>query len=217
MKRVLESSRALRWCVGLLRSSMKFPTYSKSTARRIASSTDRVRFASLALALETIERERIPGALAELGVWRGITSLFIRSQAKQRPLYLFDTFAGFPGKDKTDGRFRDTGVELVRRRIGDCSNVFFRCGTFPETAGGLESECFAFVLIDVDKYEPTLEGLKFFYPRVAPGGYIFLHDYNNSAESECGVLRAVSEFLMEKPEHVLEIPDVWGSAVFRKI
>ncbi len=217
MRRVLESARAIHgWYRGLLRGSMRFPTYSKDTPRRIACSGDRVRYASLGLALETIEREGVPGALAELGVWRGLTSLLIHSQLPQRPLYLFDTFAGFPDEDGTDGRFRDTSADAVRRRIGDCSNVIFRVGTFPETARGLESELLAFVLIDVDKYVPTLTGLSFFYPRVARGGYIFVHDYN-SPESERGVSRAVGQFLKGKPEQIVEIPDIWGSAVFRKI
>jgi len=216
MRRALESFGVLRQCKGLIFGSMRYPTYSKDTARRIASSTDRVRFASLALALETIEREGIAGALAELGVWRGATSSLIHSQVPRRPLYLFDTFTGFPDEDQTDGRFRDTSVEVVRRRIGDCSNVIFRVGTFPETTRGLESELFAFVLIDVDKYTPTLAGLNFFYPRVTRVGYIFVHDYN-SPESESGVSRAVGEFLKGRPEQVVEIPDVWGSAVFRKI
>jgi len=215
MRRALESFGVLRWCKGLLLGSMKFPTYSKDTARRIAFSTDRVRFASLALALETIEREKIPGALAELGVWRGATSSFIHSQLRRRPLYLFDTFTGFGGKDGADERFRDTSVDVVRRKIGDCSNVIFRPGTFPETARGLESEPFAFVLLDVDKYEPTLAGLNFFYPRLSPGGYLFVHDYNSLDER--GVSRAVGEFLQGRTEKVVEIPDVWGSVVFRKI
>ncbi len=216
MRRVLESVEVLRRCKGLFRASMRCPTYSKDTARRIATTTDRVRFASLALALESIQRDEVPGALAELGVWRGVTSSFIHSLLPHRSLYLFDTFAGFAGEDGTDDRFRDTSVELVRHTIGDCSNVIFRVGIFPETALGLESENFSFVLLDADKYEPTMAGLNFFYPRVARGGYIFLHDYN-SKDLEPGVSKAVGEFLKGKPERVIEIPDVWGSGVFRKI
>jgi O-methyltransferase len=217
VKPVLESAaRIRRRCTGLLRGAMRFPTYTKDVARRIANSGDRVRYASLGLALETIRREGIPGDLAELGVWRGLTSSFVHSQVPQRTLYLFDTFAGFPDKDGADARFQDTTVQAVRRRINDCSNVIFKVGTFPETARGLESERFAFVLIDVDKYVWTLAGLTFFYPRISPGGYIFVHDYN-SPESEHGVARAVREFLNGKPEQVIEIPDVWGSAVFRKV
>lgn len=217
MSSVLESAKAIRRkYLGLLHGSMRYPTYSRDTVRRVATSADPVRYASLALALEKIEREKISGAFAELGVWRGFTSTFLHLQAPQKRLYLFDTFAGFPGADGVDDRFRDTNIDIIKNRLGDCSNVNFRVGIFPETAVGLESEQFAFVLLDADKYEPTLAGLNFFYPRVPRGGYIFLHDYN-SIESDRGVSRAAHEFLKRKPEQIIEIPDVWGSAVFRKI
>jgi O-methyltransferase len=214
---VLDPGREIyRWYSGLFRGRMKFPSYPRDVARRVVRSADRVRYGSLALALETIKREEVPGSLAELGVWRGYTSSFIHSQIPERRLYLFDTFSGFAGVDATDERFKDTTVEVVRRKVGDYPNVIFRVGIFPETACGLESELFAFVLIDVDKYAPTLAGLNFFYPRMARGGYVFVHDYN-SPESEYGVSRALGEFLKGYPEHVVEIPDVWGSVVFRKI
>src|SRR5215469_1186496 len=211
VRSVLESAKeAHRWYRGVFHGSMRTPTYSRETARRIATSADPVRYGSMGLALATIEREKVPGALAELGVWRGFTSSFIRLQAPQRPLYLFDTFAGFPGSEGTDTRFQDTTVEVVRRKIGDCSNVIFRVGTFPETTHGLESEVFAFVLIDVDKYGPTSAGLEYFYPRMARGSFLFVHDYN-SPESDYGVSRAVREYLKDRPENVIEIPDVFGS------
>jgi O-methyltransferase len=202
----------------IFRSSMKFPSYSKGTSHRITGTGDWVRYASLALALEAIERENIPGSLAELGVWRGITSVFIHAQLPHRRLYLFDTFMGFPNGNggNADHRFRNTNVEAVRRKIGDTANVYFRVGTFPETAQGLEAESFALVLLDVDKFEATLAGLEFFYPHVVPGGYLFIHDYNNSAESDHGVFRSVNLFLRDKPERLIEIPDTWGSVVFRK-
>ena len=104
----------------------------------------------------------------------------------------------------------------MRARIGDTTNVVFRAGNFPETAQGLESEHFALALIDVDKFEPTLAGLEFFYPRMVPGGYVFIHDYD-SPESNQGVSQAVSRFLRVKPERVIEIPDMWGSVPFRKL
>lgn len=212
----LQDIGVLKRCKGLFFGRMKHPSYGGATARQIANSTDPVRFATLALALQAIEREGITGCLAELGVWRGTTSSFIHSQVPHRTLYLFDTFAGFPHEEAVDARFRNTSIELVRRQIGDCSNVKFRPGEFPETTGGLESEHFAFVLIDVDKYVSTLAGLNFFYPKVTRGGYIFLHDYNSS-ESGHGVSRAVGEFMKGRVEFLIEIPDVWGSVVFRKI
>lgn len=205
-----------RWPATFVRTSMRFPPYSKQTEARIARSGDRVRYASISLALETVERDQIPGAFAEVGVYRGHTSAFIHSQLPRRSLYLFDTFSGFPHHRDHDTRFRDTSIEFVRRRLGDCSNVVFRVGIFPETARGLESEVFSLVVLDADKYEPTLAGLEFFYPRVSRGGYVFVHDYN-SPESDWGVSRAIRQFLKGKDEQIIEIPDNWGSAVFRRV
>jgi O-methyltransferase len=71
-------------------------------------------------------------------------------------------------------------------------------------------------MLDVDLYAASLATLKFFYSRLAPGGYFFLHDYN-STESSHGVSRATNEFLADKIELLTEIPDVCGTAMFRKV
>ena len=66
-------------------------------------------------------------------------------------------------------------------------------------AGLRELPC---ILLDVDLEESTLSGLRFFLPRMAEGGYLLLHDYNNPKlpgvkrtaeryEAEFGRLRAV--------------------------
>jgi O-methyltransferase len=61
-----------------------------------------------------------------------------------------------------------------------------------------------------------MAALKFFYPRIRRGGYFFLHDFNNM-ESNRAISRAALEFLADKPELLLEIPDICGSAVLRKL
>jgi O-methyltransferase len=202
-----------------IRQPMRFPSYSGTVRNRIEMMADDVRYASLALAIERLESEHIPGAFAELGVYRGETSKFIHDQAPHRRLYLFDTFEGFPAdamEVAEDHRFRDTSQRAVADYIGDTRNVVFRPGRFPETAAGLEDEQFALVMLDFDLYKPTLAALQFFYVRMARGGYFFLHDFN-SPESEHAISRAASDFLSDKPEMLLEIPDAWGSAAFRKI
>jgi O-methyltransferase len=200
---------------------MRFPTFGPDIERAAVEGLDYVRHASFALAIRTIEREGIAGAFAELGVYRGATSRFLRRCAPDRRLYLFDTFEGFPAADREpenldDTRFRDTSEDQVRRAIGDSPNVVIRKGRFPETTAGLEEERFAFVLLDLDVYPPTLAGLRFFYPRLSPGAYVFVHDYN-SPESNAACSRAVQEALAGRPERIVEIPDVWGSVVFRKV
>ena len=134
-------------------------------------------------------------------------------------MYLFDTFEGFRTQDlevSKDERFKDTSQTFVENILGDTQNVTFRKGYFPETSVGLEDEKFALVMLDVDLYKPALEVFRFFYPRMVRGGYFFLHDYN-SPESDHGISRAAHEYLADKPELLVEIPDYCGSAVFRKL
>lgn len=115
-----------------------------------------------------------------------------------------------------DERFKDTSQERVAAFIGDQENVIFRAGYFPETAAGLEGERFALVMLDFDLYKSAIHAFNFFYPRLVPGAYFFMHDFNNP-ESDHAISRAAHEFLADKPERLMEIPDVWGTAMFRKL
>src|SRR5580698_7314990 len=104
------------------RRTMQFPTYSATVARRIEQYHDDIRYATLALAIQRLEHDRIPGAFAEVGVYRGVTSSFIHQQTPDRQFYLFDTFEGFPDRDleiAVDQRFKDTSQEEVAHLIGD--------------------------------------------------------------------------------------------------
>jgi O-methyltransferase len=209
-----------RLAPGLGLGAMEFPTFGRDVQRAALATGDYSRYASLALAIRRIVEEGIPGVFAEVGVYRGATSRFILACGAGRTLYLFDTFEGFPLEDREpgnlgDSRFRDTSPEAVRRALGAGEDVRIRKGRFPATAAGLEAETFAFVLLDLDVYDPTLAGLEFFYPRLSPGGYLFVHDYN-SPESNQACRRAVTKFMADKPERLVELPDVWGSVVIRK-
>lgn len=209
----------LRRVEGGRRSRMRFPPYAADIQQLVATSADPVRYALVAMAVESVLREDIDGDIAEVGVYRGELSRLIHRMAPDRTLFLFDTFAGFPEADLDragDRRFRDTSVETVSRRIGDLTNVELRVGYFPDTAAGLEPRTFSLVVLDLDLYKPTVAGLEFFYPRMAPGGYVILDDYNNS-ESGWAVSRAVMEFMVDKPERPIQIPDAWGTLVLRKL
>jgi len=189
---------------------LQFPAYKMTIKRIIDTSHDPIRISTIYLAIEEIKRCKIRGSFAEVGVYKGETSRYVHAFAPTRTCYLFDTFEGF-----SDGRFKDTSIEEVKKNIGNLDNIIFKKGYFPQTAAGLENERFAFVLLDADKHEPTLSGLEFFYPRMSPGGYIMVHDYNNT-ESNREAFRAVNEFLKNKKERVVSIPDLNGTVVFRK-
>ena len=164
--------------------------------------------------------------------WRNLAYIAVYSARlihhylPERPLYLFDTFAGFDerdikaeqaqtGRKETTVAFSQTGVERALRTIApQNSNVQVFPGYFPESAPlFLPDKRFAFVHLDADLYEPILAGLNFFYDRVVPGGFILVHDYN----SWPGARKAVQKFFKGKPETPIPMPDKSGSALVLKL
>ncbi len=144
----------------------------------------------------------IPGAAAELGVYRGSFARCINALLPERTLYLFDTFEGFdPAEARGQGggfveAHRNTSAETVLRLLPHPEKAVVRQGLFPQTARGLEDERFCLVSLDVDLEESTLAGLRFFLPRLRPGGCLLLHDYNNPRLP--GVRRAVERWEAEQ-------------------
>lgn len=159
------------------------------------------------LALRT---QKLPGELAELGVYRGGSAKLLSLLKGDKELHLFDTFEGMPAvRPSVDlhraGDFADTSLEGVQRYLSGFSRLVFYKGIFPESAKPLAAKPtqFSFVHLDADIYEPTKAGLQFFYPRMVQGGVIISHDYRNL---RCpGVKKAFDEFFADKPEPVIEL------------
>lgn len=216
-----------RWRSTLRTSTGGFFPKSGRNGRRICNLDphDNARRDMLVLLLRTVVETGIAGSFAELGVYKGRTARLIHHYAPERRLHLFDTFAGFTERvtatelEKTGfevpaSQFGDTSVEGVRRYIRQKNdNVVFHAGFFPESVPPeLAGETFAFVHLDADLYEPTLEGLKFFYPRLSHHGFIVVHDYN----SWPGARLAVDGFFADKREMPIPMPDKSGSALILK-
>ena len=114
-----------------------------------------------------------------------------------RPLHLFDTFEGLPPATRQDGNVHREhqyacSLESVREYLSAFPNVSFYKGLFPDTSGPVENLRFSFANFDVDLYEGTLACLRFFYPRMNPGGIMLSHDYSilsgvaKRSQSSCG-------------------------------
>lgn len=152
-------------------------------------------------------QSRLPGDFAEFGVYRGASAHLIGSVKGARRLHLFDTFDGLPdmgGKDEPvfhKGQFTGT-LNAVRDLMRNIPDVAFHQGMFPDSTAGLEQLRFSFVHLDVDLHDATLAGLRYFYPRMVPGGIILTHDYSIVD----GVRRAFRTFLADRPEGVIELP-----------
>lgn len=163
-----------------------------------------------------VERSiKVPGDIAELGVFRGGSARLICEVKGKRDLHLFDTFAGLPKPGEFDPDFREGGfassLEDVKKYLAPQTGVHFHPGFFPDSAVGLEALRFSFVHLDVDLCESTRAGLEWFYPRLNPGGLLISHDYANAE----GVRRAFESFLADKPECLIELSGT--QAAFTKI
>lgn len=175
---------------------------------------------------DRVEERGVQGAIAELGTYRGDFAWQLNERFPDRTLYLFDTFDGFDERDIAVERtisvssaasedFSNTRAGDVLTRMPYENKVVIRKGFFPETAEGLE-ETFAIVSIDVDLYAPTLAGLEYFYPRLAAGGVILLHDYNSHQFD--GVRKAVDTYeKLHGSLPLIPLSDLHGTATIIKV
>lgn len=193
---------------------------------RVNNFGDLPRFYALYLNVSQVVKEGVAGDFAEVGVFRGNSARLLRFFADKggRELFLFDTFAGFDARDVrgVDARidptgFRQVDFERVRAFVGGERTHFVR-GYFPDSLGQVpdfERRRFAVVHLDCDLYEPVRAGLEIFYPKLERGGLLILHDYASGFWRGAG--RAIDEFLADRPERLIVLPDKSGSAMFRKV
>lgn len=178
---------------------------------------DYVRLATLELLCRRLEH--VPGAAAELGVYRGFFARCINQLLPERRLYLFDSFEGFTEEacatDSFQAAHRNTAIDKVLSIMPHPENITVKPGFFPGSLDGLE-ERFCLVSLDVDFYQATLDGLRYFWPRLEKGGYLMLHDWGSPKLS--GVAKALADFEKEKELRIPVVPlcDVGGSLVLCK-
>jgi O-methyltransferase len=183
------------------------------------------RVATMRLLAERINKNRVEGDAAELGVFKGQFARHINEAFRERKMYLFDTFEGFDEKDVAvesengfsraeTGDFSDTCMEEVLSSMPFREQVTAYKGYFPDTFGPCLDKKFCFVSLDPDLYEPVKSGLELFWPRMSPGGAIIVHDYNSM--QFFGVKKAVDEFCESNNISVVPVCDLHGSALIIK-
>jgi O-methyltransferase len=169
-----------------------------------------------------LEAQKLEGDMVEFGCWRGYTAKLM-SELSDKKLHVYDSFEGLPydGDGGIKGEMSNASIELL-------TDLFLKDNVrLPEVYKGWFSdlepehipEKIAFAHLDGDQYEGTLIPLKLIYDRLVPGAFVVIDDYKFPKWT--GVDRAVSEFLADKPEKVLELSGMNGSpgykAVFVKI
>jgi len=184
---------------------------------------DKVRFFNFWHQIERIKNENIKGSFAELGVYKGETAKFIHEMNNTRKFYLFDTYEGYSKKDieketgeastYTSKNFSNTSIDAVKEYIDGNGNLIFLKGHFPETTYSLKNQKYSLVTMDANLYNPTKDGLEYFYPKLSKGGVIIIHDYNHKWE---GLMKAIDEFVKKIPESLIPLPDKYCSVMIIK-
>ena len=149
------------------------------------------------------------GSVAECGVNNGEFAKYINMYFPHSKCYLFDTFEGFTKEDidvelelgndnfngsvyAKEGVFAQASEENVIKKMKYPENIIIKKGHFPESANDVE-DTFLYVNLDMDLYQPELEGLKFFWDKMVSGGLVMLHDYIHPELP--GVKKAVDDFI----------------------
>lgn len=156
---------------------------------------------------------RLEGSTAECGVYNGSSSWLICEEFQGNPgwkHHMYDSYEGLSEPETEDLPEQErtfkwakhdlaVGLERVQRnmeKFGD--NVEFHPGWIPTAFPKASDESFAFVHVDVDLYQPTMDSIAWFYDRLVPGGILLCDDYGY--ESCPGAYRAFNEFVADKPE-----------------
>ncbi|WP_462316294.1 TylF/MycF/NovP-related O-methyltransferase [Methanobrevibacter sp.] len=181
---------------------------------------------------EVLDYRGIKGNVAEGGVYEGRFTRVLSRIFPDRKLYLFDTFEGFDIRDVTidqnnnystnirEGMYTPSkSIDSIINSLSHPENVICCKGYFPESAKEID-DSFVFVNLDFDLYKPTLEGLRFFWPKLVKGGVILVHDYFNAQgiieeDRYTGIRAAVTEFSAEAGISYMPIGDTMSVAFIK--
>jgi hypothetical protein len=153
------------------------------------------------------QREGVPGALVDCGVWNGGSSALLSAGAPDRELYAFDSFEGFPEPDADLDGTKTTaltgtykGIEGYVRaavgRFGSGERLHIVKGwfeeTFPTAAPAIGPV--AVLHADGDWHDSIRLTLDTFYDQLSPGGYVQVDDYHMFK----GARKAVDDFRTDR-------------------
>jgi hypothetical protein len=156
------------------------------------------RLDNLQACIESVLDERVPGDLIETGVWRGGACIFMRAvlaahRITDRRVLVADSFRGLPPPDanrfpadRGDRHHAELFLSVSRQeveqnfRLYDLldEQVVFLEGWFKDTLPNAPTDSLALIRLDGDMYQSTMETLTHLYPKLSPGGYCIIDDYN---------------------------------------
>lgn len=129
---------------------------------------------------------QLPGAMAEVGTFRGGSAREMLAVAGGRELHVFDTFTGLPLAAERTGQYA-APMDLTKRYLAGFP-VVYHVGRFPEVLPP-EGTRYSCVHLDGDLYSTTRDAIAYFWPRLCAGGHLVFDDVGQ----EPGVDQALAE------------------------
>ncbi|MCG8442639.1 MAG: TylF/MycF family methyltransferase [Caulobacterales bacterium] len=196
---------------------------------------------SIYLAVRYLVQNRIPGDMAECGVWRGGSSMaaalaLIDIGDTSRKLYLYDTFEGMPEPEavdrRSDGRHADeilkglghqkmsewchASIDDVRRNMMStgypAENIVYVRGRVQDTIPREAPDRLAFLRLDTDWHASTAHELKHLFPLLEKRGVAMFDDYGSWE----GHRTAIDEYFAERSVFPLfNRVDTWGRMMIK--
>jgi O-methyltransferase len=193
------------------------------------------RLRNLRECIADVIRSGVPGDLLEAGVWRGGATIFMRAALKaygdqQRLVWVADSFQGLPPPN-ADRYPADAGdqhwtwsdilavpldqVQANFRRFGLLDDqVRFLPGWFQDTLPSAPIDRLAVLRLDGDMYESTKVALDALYPKLSPGGYLIVDDYNHVPGCKAAVDDHRAEHGIDEPMREIDWTAVYWQRGF---
>ncbi len=147
---------------------------------------------------------KLEGDFVECGVSHGFLSSGVMHHLDWdrlgKTFYLLDTFEGMDPRfvsdveretgalEKSQAAVRfgyyATGVDSVRANFSEWQNVRIIAGSVPETLDQVDAATVAYLHIDMNCAPPEIAALRYFWPRLTPGGFVLLDDYAQRGRDE---------------------------------
>jgi O-methyltransferase len=205
--------------------------------------TSLARMAGLVNAVNYIVDRKIPGDIAECGVWQGgsmmvIAKILLARGDRTRSLYLYDTFEGMPPPSAHDKSY--DGVSAARQIENDpglkagnkwcyasledvranllstgypAEKLHFIKGKVEDTIPKTLPSQIAILRLDTDWYESTKHELVHLYPLLNRDGVLVIDDYGHWQ----GAKKAVDEYFANQPGNIfLHRIDNTGRATIKR-
>ena len=164
---------------------------------------------------------------SECGVGQGFSTFFAMREASSIPkigsnfsMHLYDSWKAMRKQDIPEGlpeywssSYGKLEIEITKQNLGEFNhNTVYHNGYIPESffVDPKSPDSIVYLHIDLNAHKPTLDALKFFYPRAVDGAVIIFDDYGHAGFED--TKKVVDEFFSDKNGLLQKLPT--GQAIY---